>query len=70
MVKELTVIEATRRLGITIDAVYRLIYAGRLPARKSGRRWLVSGVAVEERLRARNERNGTPVPMAAKRQDG
>ena len=30
MPKELTVVAATRRLGITIDALYRLIYAGEL----------------------------------------
>ena len=58
MPKQLTVSEATRRLGITIDAVYRLIYAGKLPARKSGRRWLISVACVEERLRARAARDG------------
>jgi excisionase family DNA binding protein len=57
MAKELTVVAATRRLGITIDALYRLIYAGKLPARKAGRRWLISASAVEERLKAREERD-------------
>jgi excisionase family DNA binding protein len=59
MPKELTVVEATRRLGITIDALYRLIYAGKLPARKSDRRWLISAESVESRLKAREVRNGT-----------
>jgi excisionase family DNA binding protein len=58
MPKELTVVAATRRLGITIDALYRLIYAGKLPARKSGRRWLIPVARVEERLRAREARDG------------
>jgi excisionase family DNA binding protein len=57
MPKELTVVAATRRLGITIDALYRLIYAGKLPARKSGRRWVIPAGAVEQRLKARQERD-------------
>ena len=59
MAKELTVIEATRKLGITIDALYRLIYAGRLPARKPDRRWLIPAAAVEARLKARKANDGT-----------
>lgn len=51
--KELTAVEATRRLRITIDALYRLIYAGKLPARKSDKRWLIPASAVEKRLKAR-----------------
>ena len=58
MATELTVVTATRRLGITIDALYRLIYAGKLPARKSDRRWLIPAGAIEERLRVREARNG------------
>jgi excisionase family DNA binding protein len=55
MRNELTVIHATRRLGTTIDAVYRLIYAGKLPARKADRRWLIPEWAVEARLKARSQ---------------
>lgn len=55
MTKELTVTQATRRLGITIDAVYRLVYAAKLPARKSGRRWMISAQAVEARLKAKEK---------------
>lgn len=53
MIKELTVTQASRRLGITLDATYRLVYAGMLPARKSQRRWLISAKAVQARLKAR-----------------
>ena len=59
MAKELTVIETTRKLGITIDATYRLIYAARLAARKAGRRWLIPAAAVAARLKARKDRNAT-----------
>jgi hypothetical protein len=43
-------------LEITID-VFCLIYAGKVPARKSGRRWLVPVASVEERPRARKKRD-------------
>ncbi len=55
--KELTAFEATRRLGITVDATYRLIYAGRLPARKDAAgKWCVSEAAVDQRLEERERR--------------
>ena len=59
MAKEVTVIEATRKLGITLDALYRLIYAGRLPARKCRDRWLIPVAAVDARIKAREARSGT-----------
>ncbi len=59
MPKELTVVESSRRLGITLDTLYRLIYAGRLTARKVGRRWLIPVASVEARLRARKANDGT-----------
>jgi excisionase family DNA binding protein len=55
MPKELTIIETARKLGITLDALYRLIYAGRLPARKSGRRWMIPLDAVQARLRSKEK---------------
>jgi len=57
---ELTAAEACRRLGITLDSLYRLVYAARLPARKEGRCWRIPESAVAERLRKRGEPNGTP----------
>jgi excisionase family DNA binding protein len=56
MSNELSAQAATRRLGITIDALYRLIYAGKLPARKSGRCWLIPERAIDQRLKARADR--------------
>jgi excisionase family DNA binding protein len=53
MKKVLTVAQASRRFGTTLDAVYRLIYAGKLPAQKSGRRWLLPEEAIEARLKAK-----------------
>ena len=60
MPKELTVVESSRRLGITLDTLYRLIYAGRLTARKVRRRWLIPVASVEARLKAKKERYGAP----------
>jgi excisionase family DNA binding protein len=59
MPKEFTSAQAARRLGITLDAIYKLIYADKLPAKKVGTRWLVSETAVETRLQAREARCGT-----------
>lgn len=56
---ELTVIEATRRLGITLDALYRLIYAGKLPARKEDGKWLIPTSSVEKRFVERNTKART-----------
>jgi excisionase family DNA binding protein len=53
MKKELTVVEATLRLGVTMDAVYRLLYARKLAARKEGRRWFISAQAVEARVKGK-----------------
>jgi len=53
MNRELTAQQATRKLGITMDALYRLIYAGRLTARKEGKRWMIPLRAIEARLRQR-----------------
>lgn len=41
---------AALRLNRRLDAVYALIWAGRLKARKSNGRWLVECAAVEDRL--------------------
>ncbi len=57
MQKQLTVSQASRTLGITLDYIYRLIYAGKLAARKSEGRWLIPVSAIESRLKAREARN-------------
>lgn len=64
MSKELNVMEATRRLGIGLDATYKLIYAGKLPAHKVDGRWRIPASAVEARLRAQVERR-QPTTSAA-----
>ena len=63
MGKELSVVEATRRLGVSLDAIYKLIYAGKLPARKTDGRWRIPVAAVEERVKAqaaRRDKDATP----------
>jgi excisionase family DNA binding protein len=59
MTQELSVAAAARRLNLTLDAVYRLIYAGRLPARKEQRRWLIPASAIDARIEAREVTRGT-----------
>ena len=53
---ELTAVEACRRLGISLDYVYRLLYAQTLPGRKVDNVWRISAAAVEERARQREAR--------------
>ena len=58
MKKEIKASDSCRRLGITLDALYRLIYAAKLPARKVDGRWLIPAEAVEARRKARQARRG------------
>jgi excisionase family DNA binding protein len=55
MDREMTATEACVRLGISLDYLYRLLYAKKLPARKVDKTWKISAAAVEERAR----RNGS-----------
>ena len=58
MQPELPGSQASRPLGISLDYVYRLIYSGKLVARKSDGRWLIPVADVESRRKAREEING------------
>ena len=57
MQKELTVSQASRTLGVTLDYVYRLLHAGKLAARKCEGRWLIPASAIESRLKVREAKN-------------
>jgi excisionase family DNA binding protein len=43
--------EAAVRLGISLNAVYALLWAGKLSATHSDNRWQIPCSAVEERIR-------------------
>jgi excisionase family DNA binding protein len=49
---EMLPIEAARRLGISLEYCYRLIWLGKLRAYKVGRSWRVAAESVDQRLRA------------------
>ena len=53
--KEISAIEAARRLAVGLDYLYSLIWTGKLEGRKVGRRWRVSEVSVEKRLKKAKE---------------
>jgi excisionase family DNA binding protein len=53
--KELSAIEAARRLGYGLDYLYSLLWTGKLQGRKVGKQWRVSSEAVEARLKQRGE---------------
>jgi excisionase family DNA binding protein len=57
--KEMSAIEAARRLAVGLDYVYSLIWTGKLDGRKVDQRWLVSMASVEKRLKAREAASGT-----------
>jgi excisionase family DNA binding protein len=46
----LTVLEAARVLGIGRSRTYAAVQSGELPARKLGKRWLISRVALDRWL--------------------
>lgn len=48
----MTPAEAARALGVSLDYLYKLLWAGRLQGRKVGRRWQVSAAAVAARVAA------------------
>ena len=53
--KEITAIEAARRLGVGLGFLYSLVWTGKLRARKINRQWRVSVDSVEARLKQRGE---------------
>ena len=44
------VVETSRRLGISINRTYHLVWTGKLPAQQIAGQWRVSPDAIEERL--------------------
>jgi hypothetical protein len=54
--KEITPREAALKLGIRLDALYPLLWAGQIAARKLDGRWCVSAAAVARRLRSTRRR--------------
>lgn len=53
---DMTPRRAAQRLGIRLDAVYALIWAGRLPAHKKDGRWCIRAADIEKRLSVQAER--------------
>ena len=51
--KELSAVEAARRLGVGLDYLYSLLWTGKLQGRKVGKRWRVPSEAVESRAKER-----------------
>ena len=45
----ISIVEAAKRLNVEVNYAYSLVRSGRLEARKSGRKWLVSAEAVRKR---------------------
>jgi len=56
MNKHLSVSETARKLGISLDGVYRLLYSGKLAGSKTDGKWWIPTAKVEARLRERGQR--------------
>lgn len=52
---ELTISEAARKLGVSLNHVYSLVWAGKLNARKVKDQWRIPVEAVEARRTAKGE---------------
>jgi excisionase family DNA binding protein len=48
---DMTAIEAARKLGVGLDYLYSLLWTGKLPGRKVGKRWRIPVGAVQARLK-------------------
>jgi excisionase family DNA binding protein len=53
--EEIGVAEASRRLGITMDHLYSLLWAAKLKARKVDGKWRIPVAAIQERITQRGE---------------
>lgn len=49
--------EAARKLGISLEYVYRQIWAGKLPAQKKNGKWYVPALELERRVKDRRSRS-------------
>jgi len=50
MKEHLSVSEAARMLGISLDGVYRLLYSGKLEGSKIDGKWQIPNATIEARL--------------------
>jgi excisionase family DNA binding protein len=53
--KEVTAVEAARRLGVGLDYLYSLLWTGKLEGHKVGRQWRVPVEAIQARMKQRGE---------------
>jgi excisionase family DNA binding protein len=53
--KELSAIEAARKLGIALHYLYSLLWTGKLQGRKVGKQWRIPAEAVATRVKERGE---------------
>ncbi|MGD0213459.1 MAG: excisionase family DNA-binding protein [Terriglobales bacterium] len=51
--KEISAIEAARRLGVGLDYLYSLLWTGKLLGRKVGKQWRIPAEAVQARRKER-----------------
>jgi excisionase family DNA binding protein len=52
-IMDFTAVEAARKLGISLDYIYRMLLTGKLQGQKLGKQWRVPAAAVEAALKQR-----------------
>jgi excisionase family DNA binding protein len=68
--KEMSAIEAARRLAVGLDYVYSLIWTGKLDGRKVDQRWLVSMASVREASEGKGGSKWNRWPLICARRPG
>ncbi|HEY6351481.1 MAG TPA: helix-turn-helix domain-containing protein [Candidatus Angelobacter sp.] len=53
--KEVTAVEAARRLGVGLDYLYSLLWTGKLEGHKVGKQWRIPIEAIEARMKQRGD---------------
>lgn len=51
--------DAAQRLGVRLDSIYSLIWAGKIEAHKLDGRWRIPSEVIEQRLKQRRSDHGT-----------
>lgn len=54
----ITIRQAARRLNLTMNYVYNLIWTGKIKARKVGRQWRIPVKVIEARIKANGNGSG------------
>jgi excisionase family DNA binding protein len=67
--RKLSVRDAAQVLGVRLDSLYALIWAGKIPAEKRDGRWRIAAAAIEKRKKERDSHRVGPRRRRAPRKN-